>query len=269
MNSPLVNDPWKQLRRFTSARIGLGRAGSSLPTNALLDFNLAHAQARDAVHTPLPTESLISALSNEGLQPPVLVQSQAQDRMQYLLRPDLGRSLSDASRSAIAALPFAYDAVFIICDGLSSIAPARHAVPLLRAALPQLEGWKIAPPVIATQARVALGDEIGEMLHAQLAVVLIGERPGLTSPDSMGIYLTWAPRIGRSDAERNCISNIRPEGLPYEEAAHKLIYLMRESRRLKLSGVELKDDSESFARTIKGEAAAGAGRTNRIEASER
>jgi ethanolamine ammonia-lyase small subunit len=255
MNKPLDGDVWSQLRHFTAARIGLGRAGNSLPTAALLDFTLAHAQARDAVHTPLAVEELTHALVNEGLSQPVVVHSQAHDRMQYLLRPDLGRQLDEAGRSAIADLPRGHDVVFVICDGLSSIAPMRHVVPLLHAVFPQLSSWKIAPVVVAAQGRVAIGDEIGEMLHAKIAVVLIGERPGLTSPDSMGIYLTCSPQTGRSDAERNCISNVRPEGLPYDEAAHKLVYLLQQSRRLKMSGIALKDDSELFPRMIKGESA--------------
>jgi ethanolamine ammonia-lyase small subunit len=255
MSELRTTDLWKQLRSFTSARIGLGRSGSSLPTSALLDFTLAHAQARDAVHRPLPAHELIRTLDSEGFHDPVLIKSRAADRMQFLLRPDLGRQLDDTSHDTLANLPAGCDAVFVICDGLSSIAPMRHAIPLLHAILPQLTGWKLAPIVVATQARVALGDQIGELLHAKITIVLIGERPGLTVPDSLGVYLTWDPKTGRTDAERNCISNVRPEGLSYDEAAHKVTYLMQEAGRLKRSGVELKDDSEAITRTVKGEAA--------------
>ena len=253
MSELRTNDLWTQLRHFTRARIGLGRSGSSLPTAALLDFTLAHAQARDAVHKLLPADELMSNLRGQGFHDPVLVQSRARDRMQFLLRPDLGRQLDDMSHNTLADLPTGYDIVFVVCDGLSSIAPMRHAIPLLHAVLPQLDGWKVAPVVVATQARVALGDQIGELLRAQIAVVLIGERPGLTAPDSLGIYLTWDPKTGRTDAERNCVSNVRPEGLPYDEAARRITYLMWEARRLKQSGVALKDDSEIVIRTVKGE----------------
>jgi ethanolamine ammonia-lyase small subunit len=253
MSELQTKDLWTQLRHFTRARIGLGRSGGSLPTAALLDFTLAHAQARDAVHKLLPADELISTLRDEGFHDPVLVQSRASDRMQFLLRPDLGRQLDDTGHDTLSDLSTGYDAVFVVCDGLSSIAPMRHAIPLLHAILPQLDGWKVAPVVVATQARVALGDRIGELLHSLIAVVLIGERPGLTAPDSLGVYLTWDPKSGRADAERNCVSNVRPEGLPYDEAARKVTYLMREARRLKQSGVELKDDSETVTRTVKGE----------------
>ena len=170
--------------------------------------------------------------------------SAAHDRDEYLKRPDLGRRLSGDSRKRLVPLRAEYDAVFVIADGLSSVAVQRHAVPLLDVLLQAL-GWRIAPAAIVEQARVAIGDEIGELLGARMAVVLIGERPGLSSPDSLGAYLTWQPRPGRTDAERNCISNIRAEGLSYAAAAHKLLFLMNESRRLKLSGVQLKEDAGS------------------------
>jgi len=229
----------KSLREFTPARVDLGRTGHSLPTSELLDFQLAHARARDAVHLPLDVRSLILELKQKNI-PYVALSSEAHDRFTYLHRPDLGRRLNAESREQLAPLKSEYDAVFVIADGLSALAVHRHAVPLLELVLTKLD-WKVAPVTIVAQGRVAIGDEIGELLGAKLAVVLIGERPGLSSPDSLGIYLTWQPRPGRTDAERNCISNIRAEGLSYELAAHKLLFLMTESRRLKLSGVQLKE----------------------------
>lgn len=248
LERPSSPDLWTELRRFTPARIGLGRVGASLPTQALLAFDLAHAQARDAVHAAFDAESLASELHAS-----LIVSSRARDRTEYLLRPDLGRSLDDASRSRLRA--FAESAhpcqlAVVVADGLSAMAPARHAAPLLRefaSLYPAQSGAPDLPNVtivVANQARVALGDEIGELLSASAVVVLIGERPGLSSPDSLGLYITWAPRVGRTDAERNCISNIRPEGLPYAEAARRLVYLLAEARRLRLSGVALKDSSD-------------------------
>ncbi|HTW46586.1 MAG TPA: ethanolamine ammonia-lyase subunit EutC [Acidobacteriaceae bacterium] len=242
--TPKNPDAWARLRRWTPARIGLGRAGSSLPTQPMLDFELAHARARDAVHAAFDADALARALRDAGFGDAILVSSQARDRMEYLLRPDLGRSLDSDSRERLhAASPGAF--AVVIGDGLSALAPARHAVPLLVELRRQLDLWPNVTIVVANLARVALGDEIGEILRADAVVVLIGERPGLSSPDSLGLYFTWAPRVGRTDAERNCISNVRPQGLPYAEAAARLTYLLREARRLKISGVELKDDSES------------------------
>jgi len=241
------HDPWMPLRRFTTARIALGRAGHSLPTEELLRFGLAHAQARDAVHLPLEPQQIAAAV--RGMQMDgVIVHSAAADRLQYLRRPDLGRRLDDASRSLLreARAEPTPELVLVVADGLSSHAVHRHAPPLLAILLAALRAraWRLAPIVIARQSRVALGDDIGELLGAQLAAVLIGERPGLTSPDSLGIYLTYAPRVGRLDAERNCISNVRPEGLGHEAAALKLLYLLEEARRLRLTGIGLKDDSD-------------------------
>jgi ethanolamine ammonia-lyase small subunit len=229
----------KSLREFTPARVDLGRTGHSLPTSELLDFQLAHARARDAVHLPLDVHSMILELKQNKI-PCVALASEAGDRSTYLRRPDLGRRLNALSRERLTPVKSDYDAVFVIADGLSALAVHRHAVPFLELFLAGLD-WNIAPVAIVEQARVAIGDEIGELLGAKLAVVLIGERPGLSSPDSLGIYLTWQPRAGRTDAERNCISNIRAEGLSYELATHKLLFLMNESRRLKLSGVQLKE----------------------------
>jgi len=233
-----------RLRDFTSARVGLGCNGHSVPTHELLDFQLAHARARDAVHLALDVRSLVVELKQKGFEP-VAVASAARDRSEYLRRPDLGRQLNAESRETLAAMRAEYDAVFAIADGLSALAVHRHAAALLEIVFAQLD-WRIAPVVIVEQGRVAIGDEIGELMGAKLAVVLIGERPGLSSPDSLGVYLTWQPKPGRTDAERNCISNIRADGLSYAAAAHKLLFLMNESRRLKLSGVGLKEDARAL-----------------------
>jgi ethanolamine ammonia-lyase small subunit len=239
-------DPWNALRRFTAARIGLGRAGGSLPTRPLLDFQLAHARARDAVHRELDVEALRNALGARTFDSFVLA-SAAVDRHTFIQRPDLGRILDEKSRTFLEIRPHAlvWDAVFVIADGLSALAAQRHAVPLIEMMRPHLEqeGWRIAPCCLVSQGRVAIGDEIGALLPAQMSVMLIGERPGLTSPDSLGAYLTWNPLPGRSNAERNCISNIRPEGLSYASAAYKLLHLMRQSRARKLSGLALKEDA--------------------------
>jgi ethanolamine ammonia-lyase small subunit len=237
-------DPWATLRRATRARIGLGRVGDALPLNDVLDFQLAHARARDAVHAPLDIATVTNAL-DALLSPTILVASAAVDRPTYLRRPDLGRQLAPASGNALQRLGATWDggwdAVFVVADGLSSVGAQRHAVPLIASCLTRLGGWSIAPGVVATQARVALGDEIGAALGARICVMLIGERPGLTVSDSLGVYLTYDPKRGRRDSERNCISNIHEDGLSYDEAADLLVWLMGESRRRKLTGVELKD----------------------------
>ncbi|SMG36728.1 ethanolamine ammonia-lyase subunit EutC [Paraburkholderia susongensis] len=246
MSDALDKDPWNALRRFTQARIALGRAGNSLPTAPLLAFNLAHAQARDAVHHPLDADALHAQLRAHGFST-LDVHSAAPDREHYLRRPDLGRRLSDESRAALAQMPKeSSDVVFVIGDGLSAFAASKQAVPLLQAVRPKLADWRLGPVVVARQARVALGDEIGEWLGAKIVVMLIGERPGLSSPDSLGIYITYAPKTGCSDAQRNCISNVRPEGLDYPQAAHKLHYLLMQARKLGLTGVGLKDDSDEL-----------------------
>ncbi|MGA7409918.1 MAG: ethanolamine ammonia-lyase subunit EutC [Bryobacteraceae bacterium] len=231
------------LRQFTMARVGLGRAGNSLPTSELLDFRLAHARARDAVHSPFDVQSLLVELRQLGLET-IAVESDARDRTEYLRRPDRGRRLSAASSRLPRSQATSHDVAFVIADGLSPVAVLRHAVPLLSLVSAELvrDGWSIAPVVVVERGRVAIGDEIGAALGARLVVVLIGERPGLSSPDSLGIYVTWDPRPGRTDAERNCISNVRLEGLSYEAAAFKLLFLAREARRLKLTGVQLKKD---------------------------
>jgi ethanolamine ammonia-lyase small subunit len=245
------DDVWERLREFTPARIGLGRVGGSLPTQALLDFELAHARARDAVHAAFDASALAGELRGAGFGEVLVVSSQARDRMEYLLRPDLGRKLDEESREKLReSRGGGCELALVVADGLSAVASARHAAPLLRGVRTALgSNWTNVTTVVANQARVALGDEIGELLGAEAVVVLIGERPGLSSPDSLGVYLTWAPRAGRTDAERNCISNVRPEGLAYMEAARRLVYLLGEARRLKLSGVALKDDSEASGKT--------------------
>jgi ethanolamine ammonia-lyase small subunit len=231
-----------RLRDYTPARVELGRAGPSIPTRALLEFQLAHAKARDAVHLPLAVDSLVLELKQKG-RSSITLESAARTRDEYLKRPDLGRRLSEESRERLALMRGDFDAAFVIADGLSALAVHRHAVPLLDHLVRDLD-WRIAPVAVVEQGRVAVGDEVGELLGARMVVVLIGERPGLSSPDSMGAYLTWQPRRGRTDAERNCISNIRAEGFSYAAATHKLLFLMNESRRLKLSGVQLKEAAQ-------------------------
>ncbi len=248
-------DPWHTLRRYTAAHIALGHTGVSQPTRAQLDFQLAHARARDAVHQALDAEALASSVrvAWPGCGAPLLLHSAAENRNVYLQRPDLGRKLDEHSRALLSAghndvseeRPF--DLAIVIADGLSALAIDQNAASLLHALHARLapEAWTLAPPVIVQQGRVAVGDEVGELLGAKVVVVLIGERPGLSSPDSMGIYLTWAPRVGLTDERRNCISNVRPAGLDVEAAAHKLHYLLSEARRRQLSGVELKDETEA------------------------
>lgn len=257
ITAPVVADAWGPLRRFTPARIALGRAGGSLPTGPHLAFQFAHARARDAVHRPLPVEALQSALSARGYRI-ATVRSAAPDRATYLKRPDLGRRLDDASRARLEAYRGAdaaehrsapIDVAFVVADGLSALAIERNALPFLDRLLPRLgRDWSVAPLVIAEQARVALGDDVAVALGARMVVVLIGERPGLSSPDSMGLYLTWAPAVGTTDAHRNCISNVREEGMGAEQAAHKLRYLMTQARARRLSGVRLKDEADAPAR---------------------
>ncbi len=235
------------LRTYTPARIGLARTGVSLATRPLLDFQLAHARARDAVHAAIDVRMLCDELRRNAL-PPLALESKAKDRATYLRRPDLGRTLS--ADSAALLTPGEYDVVFVIADGLSALAVERHALQLLKAVLPLIAGWRLAPVCVVEQGRVAIGDAIGEALQAPLAVVLIGERPGLSSPDSLGVYITWAPRQGRKDSERNCISNIREEGLNYAAAAGRLHFYMQESSRLHMSGLGLKDPAADLAKLL-------------------
>jgi ethanolamine ammonia-lyase small subunit len=245
--SPALPDPWASLRALTPARIALGRAGTSLPTAAQLDFQLAHARARDAVHHPTDLDGIVTGLQATGLRA-IRVASQAPDRDTYLKRPDLGRRLlpADGERLGAIAGDGAADLALVIADGLSGLAVERHAVPLADAVAGWVRqmNWSLAPVAVVTNGRVAVGDEIGQRLGARLVAVLIGERPGLSSPDSLGVYLTWDPRPGRTDAERNCISNIRPEGLAPARAAEKLCWLMTEATRRRLTGVALKEEAD-------------------------
>jgi ethanolamine ammonia-lyase small subunit len=245
----MTTDPWSNLRQFTDARIGLGRSGAAMPTREVLNFALSHAMARDAVTTPLdwtPIETGLQALGLETLR----IKSATHDRSEYLRRPDLGRRLSADSREALqrasekaSSKP---DLVVLVGDGLSSLGVAANIVPMMSALLNHVQqsGWTLGPLLLADDARVALGDEAGEILGAKAVLVLIGERPGLSSPDSLGAYLTFGPRVGLKDADRNCISNIRQRGLSYEEAAFKAAWLLREAIRRGLSGVNLKDESQ-------------------------
>lgn len=243
MSDLTQSNPWDELRAHTSARIALGRVGASLPTREVLKFGLAHAQARDAVHRPLDFAGLREQLDNAGFRT-LHVCSDAPDRPTYLLRPDKGRHLQDDCTARLSAQAPAPELAVVIADGLSSIAVQRHALPLLEAFRQRFAtDWANTPVVLAEQGRVAIGDGIAVALRARLVIVLIGERPGLTSPDSLGLYLSYQPQVGMMDSQRNCISNVRPEGLPYQLAAHKLDYLARQALRLQLSGVELKDDS--------------------------
>jgi len=267
MDKPVTDNPWGALRQLTAARIALGRSGISQPTSPQLAFQLAHARARDAVHLALDPVAVGEALHAASGLPCVSVHSAAANRHVYLQRPDLGRRLDDGSRvrltgvvatgvaataiatasaSAVAAAP-RYDLALVVADGLSALAIEQNAAPFIHALMARLSGeqWRLAPITIVQQGRVAIGDEVGHLQGAQAVVMLIGERPGLSSPDSMGLYLTWAPRPGLTDASRNCISNVRPDGLTYDAAAFKLHYLLSEARRRQLSGVALKDETAS------------------------
>lgn len=246
--APPADDPWAALRRHTPARIGLGRSGAGMPTGEVLRLAAAHAQARDAVHVALDAAAIEVSLQAEGW-PTLRVSSRAATRAEYLRRPDLGRRLDDASAERVQAVARgAMDLAVVVGDGLSASAVHRHAVPVLAALCGALAGalqW--APVIVATQARVALADEVGALLQARIVLMLLGERPGLSSPDSLGAYLTHAPAIGCSDAQRNCVSNIRGDGLAPEAAAARIAWLLREALRRKLSGVALKDGSATAA----------------------
>jgi ethanolamine ammonia-lyase small subunit len=238
-------DTWASLRRLTAARIGLARSGASLATAPLLDFKLAHARARDAVHKPLDQPRLAADLEKLGM-PVRRTASAAADRQAYLMRPDLGRRLSAEAATALAKDAGHYDVAIIVCDGLSAGAVQMHAAPTLVELLPLLrrQNASVAPLVVVLHGRVAAGDAIAGLLGADCAVVLIGERPGLSAPDSMGAYLTWRPSAQTTDADRNCVSNIRPDGIGYAEAAAKLGFLIGAIRGRRLSGVQLKDESD-------------------------
>ncbi|MDK3017387.1 ethanolamine ammonia-lyase subunit EutC [Pseudodonghicola flavimaris] len=250
---PRPLDPWSPLRQLTPARIALGRAGVSLPTARHLEFQIAHARARTAVHSELDIAALQSALGPTAAQL-LPVTSQAPDRATYLQRPDLGRRLAPDSAETLRAArsetvpDLAPDLAIVLADGLSALATQSSAPPFLAALTPRLReaGLRLAPLTVATQARVALGDKIAQALGARMVMVLIGERPGLSAADSLGLYLTWNPRDDSTDADRNCLSNIRPGGLSFEDAAHRAAYLAREAMRLQLSGVGLKDRTETI-----------------------
>ncbi len=243
-------DPWASLQAHTAARIAQGRTGHSLPTRALLDFQLDHARARDAVHAQLDTDTLLDQL--RVIQPdPIRLHSQAADRRTYLQRPDLGRKLADEQSGLASAYRLVdlqdltrFDLSIVIADGLSATAVNIHAVPVVTKLAEEAKklGWSLAPICVVEQGRVAIGDEIAHIFNAEMVVVFIGERPGLTSPDSLGAYLTYQPKPGLTDESRNCVSNIRPEGLPYEFAVQKLVYLLTEMKTRRLSGVALKDE---------------------------
>jgi ethanolamine ammonia-lyase small subunit len=244
-DSAVIENPWLALRQFTPARIALGRTGHSLPTRELLNFQLAHAQARDAVYAEYDPVLLDQQLQEKGY-PALQVHSQAADRETFLQRPDLGRRLSAESRRLlkeyVARNQPPPDLLFVLGDGLSAQAIHRHALTVLHlsAAALKEEGWAIGPVVVASQARVALGDEIGQLFGAEQVAILIGERPGLSAADSLSIYLTYQPYVGRLESERNCISNIRPEGLGYAAASAGLIELINRAHLHKYSGVSLK-----------------------------
>ncbi|WDU62848.1 ethanolamine ammonia-lyase subunit EutC [Pseudomonas poae] len=245
----LPDNPWLELRRLTPARIALGRTGTSIPTHAQLDFQFAHAQARDAVHLPFDHAGLSSQLAERG-RDSLLLHSAAADRHMYLQRPDLGRRLSDESaqrlRDYATANPGGVDLAVVVADGLSALAVHKHTLPFLTRLEEQsnADGWSLSPVILVEQGRVAVADEVGQLLGAKMTVILIGERPGLSSPDSLGLYFTYNPKVGLTDAYRNCISNVRLEGLSYGMAAHRLLYLMREACRRQLSGVNLKDEAQ-------------------------
>lgn len=228
----------------TPARIARGRTGHSLPTDALLSFQLDHARARDAVYSGLDTAQLMAAL--QPIHPDVrLLRSRAMDRRQYLQRPDLGRQLHESSLQLLQKGSAPFDLCLVVADGLSATAINRHAVPVITLLVEETRkmGWSLAPVCLVEQGRVAVADEVAHALGAELVLILIGERPGLTSPDSLGAYLTYQPRPGLTDEARNCLSNIRPEGLSYAAAVHKLLYLLTEMKTRRLSGVQLKDES--------------------------
>jgi len=237
-------DPWSHLRRHTPARIALGRAGGSVPTAELLSFAADQADARDAVYSTLDVPSLIATLSPLNV-PTLSLQSRAPDRETYLKRPDLGRRLHPDSAATLSS-PTATDAALIIADGLSAIAAQRHAASVLLHLVPRLRTrpFSLAPICIVTQARVAIQDEIGSLLNARVAVILIGERPGLSSADSLGAYLVYRPTIGNTDAQRNCISNIRTGQLEPPAAANAIAWLIEQSLVRQISGVALKDDRD-------------------------
>lgn len=242
---PVTPDPWAGLAALTPARVALGRSGASLPTREVLKLGLAHAQARDAVHAAMDVDGLAAGIAALGHRT-VTVDSAAPDRATYLRRPDFGRRLSTRSRTELGLSgPVGADVGLIVADGLSASAVDLNALPLLAALLPRLAGRTLGPIVLARQARVALGDEVGESLGLRMAVMLIGERPGLSAADSLGAYLTFAPRLGLTDAARNCVSNIRAAGLVPAAAGAKIAWLVDRAFARSLTGVSLKDESDA------------------------
>ncbi len=242
-NRGIAPDAWYSLRAYTAARIALGKTGVAIPLHETLQFRLAHAYARDAVYSVLKKDELLSSLSAFHL-PVFLIHSMANNRNEYLQRPDLGRRLNDDSVKKLGNFHSnGFDVCIVVADGLSATAINEHAIPVLQQLIPLLQKAKfnVAPLCLAEEGRVAIADEIGFLLSAKISVILIGERPGLSSPDSMGAYLTYHPLVGLTDEKRNCISNIRPEGLIFSLAAEKIFHLLKESLRLKISGVALKD----------------------------
>ncbi|WP_137168205.1 ethanolamine ammonia-lyase subunit EutC [Salinimonas lutimaris] len=253
-------NPWQELKAFTSARIALGRAGTSIPTKQMLAFQLDHARAMDAVHGALDIPALLGNLKDSALisqhcaGEAMALSSRAQDRFDYLQRPDKGRQLNENSWQALcdyrATTDTPFDLAIVVADGLSATAVSRHAQPVIEGLLSLLGNderhWQVAPVTVVSQGRVAVGDDVAECLNASLVLILIGERPGLTSPDSMGMYLTWQARRGARESSRNCISNVRPQGLNYPEACQKAFYLMSEARTRQLTGVNLKDRSSTL-----------------------
>ena len=247
-NNSIESDNWEFLRKHTAARIALGHAGVSIPTKELLAFRLAHAQARDAVYSHLALEKISTQLSQNGLDY-LEIKSSSASRNEYLTNPDQGKKLSCDSVQKLKQIFSSFTLCFIIGDGLSATAVNEHAVEVIKIIYSKLkkQNWSIAPIILAEQARVALSDEIGSLLNAEIVVMLIGERPGLSSPDSMGAYITYLPEPGLTDERRNCVSNIRPEGLSYQFAAEKIFYLLTEMKTRKISGVTLKDRQDNLS----------------------
>ncbi|PWK77379.1 ethanolamine ammonia-lyase light chain [Mucilaginibacter oryzae] len=247
-NIPHEIEPLKALQEFTTARIAIGRVGTSIPLKQSLEFKLAHAHARDAVYSELAVDKLTSSLG-QFCVPVLHLHSQVTDRRQYLQRPDLGRRLNDASLNLLQDYRTENDVAIIVADGLSATAVNENTKGLLDALIPLLSGngFKLAPMSLVEQGRVAIGDDIGSGLNAKLSLILIGERPGLSAADSLGAYLTYNPKPGLTDESRNCVSNIRHKGLSYKKAAKKIFYLISEAFKLQLSGVELKDNAGLIA----------------------
>ena len=245
----MQSDAWQFLQNYTPARIARGRAGHSIPTSELLKFQADHAQARDAVYSQLNTQQLNKSITETFDLQILNLKNEINNRSQYLQRPDLGRTLSQASRENLMSINSSKsDICFVITDGLSAEAVNQNALSVLEILIPKLRAinWKIAPICIVEQGRVAIADEVGFLLKSEIVIILIGERPGLTSPSSMGAYITFHPHVGMTDESRNCVSNIRPEGLNFQMATDKILYLLTEMKTKKLSGVGLKDESDGI-----------------------